>query len=151
MRWTELGTTQSVEGGPAARAIMLVIEKNEPVMESLQAFAREQAISAASFFGIGALRRATVGFFERENRTYREIPVNEHLEVLSFAGNITAADGSEPRVHAHVTLGRFDGSMVGGHLMEATTWPTLEVTITAWDASIASSIDDETGLLLLAP
>jgi predicted DNA-binding protein with PD1-like motif len=63
------------------------------------------------------------------------MPVDEHAEVLSLVGDI-ALDGARPRVHAHVVLGRRDGSPVGGPLFEARVRPTLEVVIVDAPASL---------------
>jgi uncharacterized protein len=39
------------------------------------------------------------------------------VEVLSFAGDI-AIDKGEPKVHAHVVVGKADATAPGGHLIE---------------------------------
>jgi uncharacterized protein len=57
-------------------------------------------------------------------------------------GDIAAQPGSgqeEPAVHAHVVLGRGDGSTVGGHLKRAIVWPTLEVVVTESPAHASAS------------
>lgn len=63
--------------------------------------------------------------------------------MLSLAGNI----GS--KIHAHVTLARRDGSAIGGHLIAATVFPTLEMTVTVYDEAIERGTDEETGLSLI--
>jgi predicted DNA-binding protein with PD1-like motif len=68
--------------------------------------------------------------------------------VLSLVGDIALADG-EPQVHAHVVLGRADGSTVGGHLLEGRVWPTLEVIVTELPAALRKRHDEQTGLALI--
>jgi hypothetical protein len=46
------------------------------------------------------------------------------VELLSLIGDI-AEDGGEPKVHAHVIVGRSDGTAHGGHLQKAVVRPTL--------------------------
>ena len=48
--------------------------------------------------------------------------------MLSLLDNL-ALDQGKPKVHAHVVLGKADGSAHGGHLLEAHVRPTLEVTL----------------------
>jgi predicted DNA-binding protein with PD1-like motif len=43
---------------------------------------------------------------------------------------VIALENGKPKVHAHVVLGKADGTAPGGHLMEATVRPTLEIVTT---------------------
>ena len=49
------------------------------------------------------------------------------MEVLSLVGDVSWDEQTGPKVHAHVVVGRSDGSAHGGHLLEAHVRPTLEV------------------------
>jgi uncharacterized protein len=53
------------------------------------------------------------------------------------------------QVHAHVVVGRADGTAHGGHLLEAHVWPTLEVVLTEAPAHLRRELDEETGLPLI--
>jgi predicted DNA-binding protein with PD1-like motif len=53
------------------------------------------------------------------------------------------------KAHAHVVLGRRDGSTVGGHLLEAHVRPTLELMLTESPAHLRRMHDPETGLALI--
>ena len=63
-------------------------------------------------------------------KNYLRNQVNEHVEVLSLIGDV-ALDGTEPKIHAHVVIGKCNGSATGGHLLEAHVRPTLEVVLAA--------------------
>ena len=76
------------------------------------------------------------------------MPVSEQVEVLSLIGDMVLEDG-EPKVHAHVVVGRSDGSTRGGHLMEAHVRPTLEVILVESPAHLRKQVDDESGLALI--
>ncbi|SRR6266496_1529000 len=128
---------------------VIVLEKGEEVTASLLAFARQAAIGAAQFAAIGAFSDVVLGFFDRGRKTYDEIPVREQVEVLALTGNLTEQDGS-PRLHAHVVVGKRDGSAHGGHLLRATVFPTLEVVVTEVAAELRRHIDPETGIALIS-
>ena len=49
-----------------------------------------------------------------------------NCEVLSLLGDVAVGDEG-PTLHLHTVLGKADGSVVGGHLIEAYVRPTLEV------------------------
>lgn len=125
------------------RRFILVFDKEDDVLATLRAFAEEHGVRGASFVALGAFRTATVAYWNPATKEYEHIAVDEQVEVLSLAGNI----GS--KIHAHVTLARRDGSAIGGHLIAATVFPTLEMTVTVYEEAIERGTDEETGLSLI--
>lgn len=130
------------------RTFALVFETGDEAVSLLEGFAREQSLSAASFTAIGAFSDAVLGYFDWERKEYRRIPVEEQVEVLTLAGDVATKDG-EPAVHAHVVVGRADGSTRGGHLLEAHVRPTLELVLVESPAHLRKSHDEESGLALI--
>jgi predicted DNA-binding protein with PD1-like motif len=57
-------------------------------------------------------------------------------------------DGA-PAVHAHVVIGKKDGTAHGGHLLRAFIRPTCEVVLTESAAHLQKFIDRESGLALI--
>ncbi|HEX6082166.1 MAG TPA: DUF296 domain-containing protein, partial [Methylomirabilota bacterium] len=72
----------------------------------------------------------------------------EQVEVVSLLGNV-ALDSGEPRIHAHVVVGRSDGGALGGHLLAGFVDPTLEVTLVEAPAALQRRTDPATGLALI--
>lgn len=133
------------------RTWAVILEKGDEPIATLTAFARDQSLGAAHFTAIGAFRDVSLGFFDREQRDYIRIPpIGEQVEVLSLIGDI-ALDGGEPKVHAHVVVGKSDGTAHGGHLLAAHVWPTLEVILTESPGHLRRRTDRETGLALIVP
>jgi uncharacterized protein len=130
------------------RTFAVVFDQGDEVLENLQAFAREHGLSAAEFTGIGALSDAVLGYFDWQKKDYARIPVDQQVEVLSLTGNVARADG-EPKLHAHIVLGKADGAACGGHLLEAHVRPTLELIVTESPRHLERRSDAETGLALL--
>lgn len=130
------------------RTWVLVFEIGDEPVGALERFARVHGLAGAHFTGIGAFHDAVVAFFEWEHKRYREIPVAEQVEVLSLAGDI-AESGEGVKVHAHVVLGRPDGSTVGGHLRTAHVRPTLEVVLEETPAHLVRVHDPASGLALI--
>ena len=126
----------------------LVFDKGDEVIAGLTSFARDHGLDSSHFTAIGAFERATLGYFQRDRKDYKEIPVDTQVEVLSLIGDI-ALESGEPKVHAHVVVGLEDGSTRGGHLLKAIVWPTLEVVLTETPGYLAKRHDDETGLALI--
>lgn len=117
-------------------------------MDGLLRFAAGRNLAAASFTAIGAVEQVTLGYFDVERREYKRILLGEQVAVLSLLGNVALGpDG--PRIHAHVVVGRSDGTASGGHLLGARVRPTLEVIVTEAPARLRRRIDRATGLPLL--
>ena len=62
-------------------------------------------------------------------------------------GDVAVGDQG-PALHLHAVLGKADGSVVGGHLIEAYVRPTLEVLIQP-PSYLRKRKDPETGLALI--
>jgi predicted DNA-binding protein with PD1-like motif len=56
-----------------------------------------------------------------------------------------------PKVHAHVVVGKRNGTAWGGHLMRALVRPTLEVVIAESPSFLRRKHDAKTGLALIDP
>ncbi len=136
------------EGGQ--KSFALVFETGDEVISGLTEFAKDKDLDAASFTAIGAFGAATLGYFNLEKKEYDKIPIHEQVEVLSLAGNITIEEDGGPQVHAHVVVGRYDGTTRGGHLLEARVRPTLEAVLTESPEHLRRKTDEETGLPLIA-
>jgi predicted DNA-binding protein with PD1-like motif len=137
-----------IEERQGERTFALVFDTGEEVLEGLRAFAREANLTAARFTAIGALRDVTLGFFDPERKEYEKTVLQEQVEVLSLLGNV-AIHGERPAVHAHVVVGKRDGTAHGGHLLEAHVRPTLEVIVIESPKHLYRQHDQKTGLALL--
>jgi predicted DNA-binding protein with PD1-like motif len=72
-----------INDGPQ-KTYVLVLDKGDEAVGSIEGFAREHRIGAAQLTGIGAFSDAVLGFFDWEMKDYRRIPVNEQVEVVSL-------------------------------------------------------------------
>ena len=132
----------------AEKTFAVVFEAGDEAMAGLQEFARQNHLGGARFTAIGAFEEATLGYFEWQSKEYRKIPIREQVEVLSLVGDIALEDG-EPKLHAHVVLGRSDGTTRGGHLLEARVRPTLEVMLVESPEHLHKEHDPQSGLALI--
>ena len=130
------------------RTWALVFDVGDEVVSRLSQFASLHQLTAARFTAIGAFSEATLGYFDAKKKAYEKIPVREQVEVLSLIGDV-ALDGGQPKIHAHVVVGKRDGSAYGGHLLEARVRPTLEVMLVESPARLARVYDPDSGLALI--
>jgi len=132
------------------KTFALIFETGDEVASGLLEFAKQNRLAGSHFTAIGAFSDVTLGYFEWQTKQYRKIPVREQVEVLALIVDI-ALDRGEPKVHAHVVVGKEDGTGHGGHLMEAHVRPTLEVILTESPRHMQKRYDPESGLALIDP
>ena len=127
---------------------VLVFDTGDEVVSTLTRFAREHRIGAAHFTAIGAFSDAGIGYFDLQKKDYLRNQVDEQVEVVSLIGDI-ALDKGVPKVHAHVVVGKRNGSAMGGHLLEAHVRPTLELVLEESGEQLKRKFDPESGLALI--
>ncbi len=120
-------------------------EEGEVFPDRLLAFLAANAIRGGSFTGIGAMSRSTIAFFDIERKEYLDRELDEQMEVLAVVGNV-AMHEDEPLIHAHITLGRKDYSVLGGHLRSGVVRPTLEITLDLSAKALERAVDPKCGL-----
>lgn len=135
--------------GKAGSTFALVFDSGDEVVEELMRWCRSQHVTAARLTGVGAFSEATVAWFDWQRREYREIPIDEQVELLALNGDVAEQDG-QPAIHAHVVLGKRDGTACGGHLMRARVRPTLELIVDETPAHLRKRHDPDSGLALIA-
>jgi predicted DNA-binding protein with PD1-like motif len=129
----------------------IVFDTGDEVVSVLTEFAAQNQLGGSHFTAIGAFQDVMLGYFDWQRKDYRKIPVREQVEVLSLVGDITLDDarGGKPKVHAHVVVGKSDGTAHGGHLLEGHVRPTLEVTLTEAPHYLHRQYDPESKLALI--
>lgn len=124
------------------------LDRGEPVIASLLDYLQRTRILGGSIVGLGAVVDAEIGYYDPVRRAYERTRIPEARELLSLVGTISRLDG-RPFVHAHVTLGASDHSVVGGHLFEARVAITGEFVIHAAAIPSVRAYDEDTGLKLM--
>jgi uncharacterized protein len=127
---------------------VVVCDPGDEAVSALTQFARAEDLEAAQITAVGGFEGATVGWFDRQARDYRRIPVDEQCEVLSLIGDV--AEGQDgPILHVHAVLGLSDGTTRGGHLLEGRVYPTLEAVVTETPAELRKVLRPDIGIALI--
>jgi predicted DNA-binding protein with PD1-like motif len=136
-------------GGPNKEYAVIFYQGDE-AFSGLQEFAEEYHVTGAHFTAIGAVNGATLGWFDPQRKMYKKIPIEGQREVIGMSGDIALYQG-KPVVHTHMVVGNADGTMQGGHLLDAHVSPTLEVMVTVDPIAMQKRFDPETDLTLIDP
>ncbi|MBS0537636.1 MAG: DNA-binding protein [Proteobacteria bacterium] len=131
------------------RTFVLVLDAGEEAFAAITKFATDNDLSGASLTALGAFERCTVGWFDLKTKSYKPIEIDEQCEALTLVGDIATGDDGKPSVHIHAVVGLSDGTTRGGHLLEATVRPTLEVTIEESPTPLRRRKRPELGIALI--
>ncbi|HEX4032602.1 MAG TPA: PPC domain-containing DNA-binding protein [Terracidiphilus sp.] len=131
------------------KTFAIILDPGEEILACLKKIAGAEGFAGSSFKAIGALSRVELGWFNWEAKTYQTaVKLEEQVELLSLIGDIALKDG-EPQVHAHLVVGRADGTAHGGHLLSAIVRPTCEIILTENPEHLQKQVDPESGIALI--
>lgn len=128
--------------------IVVSLERNDRMMESLMTVARELDVPSGAVTGIGALTDVTLAYYDLDRKEFLKQEFSDRYELISCVGNIAVKDG-EKFVHAHITLSDRDFKVYGGHLFEANVSGAGEFVIYPFSHEIQRKQDEVTGLFLM--
>lgn len=126
------------------------LPKDADLLTALETICLERDINHASIALIGALTRASLGFYLQDERRYVSHDVDKPLEILSGIGNVSLKEG-RPFVHLHLSLSDDTGAALGGHAMPGCRVFAAEAAIQPAEGPNRHRVYDEaTGLFLWA-
>ena len=131
------------------RVIVAKIEPNEDIIDAIKELIKKHTIKSGLLNVIGALKQFTIGYFDIETKEYNFKTFDEDIELISCMGNIAFKD-NEPIIHLHVSVGKEDYSIIGGHLSQPSIVSvTAEVYIYEITQTITRANDPQFDLSLL--
>lgn len=127
---------------------LLVLQRGEELIETLEQYASKQQLSAAWLSALGGSGSVTIAWYDIDTKQYLNKTYSAALEITNLTGNMSIVDG-KPFWHIHGTFAGRDYTAVGGHVKSLTVGLTCEVLMTPLDAPLSRQHDDDTGLMLL--
>lgn len=124
---------------------IILIERGEKVIEKLLSYCKEKRIYAGFFTGIGAVDEAEIAHYIVDNKKYSSKIYKEPMEICTMTGNVSLMN-NEPYVHAHITLGKENFTLIGGHLKEAKVHAVCEVYLVEVSKKIVRKHNESLGL-----
>lgn len=100
-------------------------------MSGLTEFAEKNHIKNAHFTAIGAINKGLFGWTDLDRGlAQKKIEINEEAEIVSLLGSISTDSQGRATVHGHGSVALMDGSVKGGHLVEAHVSIIAEIFVT---------------------
>jgi len=108
-------------------SIVVIMEHGEDFLENIKKLIESPELPelAVVITALGMLNDVEMGYFDGEKYEVHRLP--EPAELLGISGLITKE--TDPPYHFHVTLGKKDGGVTGGHLLKGRVWNTVEMVL----------------------
>jgi len=133
----------------AGRILVVKPDFGEDLIESIKAAAERFNVKVGVFWAIGAVKNATISYYDQAEKKYVRLRLDRPLEILSCIGNVSEFKG-ETLIHAHIVLGDRGGEAYGGHLEKGTEIFSGEIfLVEAKGLTLTRAYDERTGLNLL--
>jgi predicted DNA-binding protein with PD1-like motif len=131
-----------------ANIYVIRLERGDEIIDSLKTLVKKEEIRGGFFYGLGAVKNVSLGYFDVEKKEYKEKSFEQDFELTSMVGDV-AFSGDKVIVHAHVTLAGEDFKVVAGHLNKAAVTATTEIVFNPVEGELSKKIDPITGLNLM--
>ncbi len=131
------------------KTYVVIFETGDELASGLAKIASDLQLADASFKAIGGLSSVRLGWLNWQTKKYQpSVILDEQVELLSLIGDVALYDG-KPHVHAHLVVGKSDGTAHGGHLLEAHVRPTCELVLTESPEKLRKEMSPEAGIPLI--
>lgn len=127
---------------------VLVLQRSEELIETLERYATEQQLTAAWLSALGGSGSVTIAWYDIATKQYIDKTYSDAMEIANLTGNLAIVDG-KPFWHIHGTFAGNDYATVGGHIKSLTIGLTCEILVTPLETPMTRRHDNETGLKLL--
>ena len=138
------------------RIFVIRLEDGDILHETIEAFARDRAIQAASLIALGgADKNSTLVVGPADGRTSPVVPMTHQfsdVHEVAGVGTIFPNEEGQPVLHMHMAAGRSDETITGCIRMGVKVWQVLEVIL--WELTETTGrrvLDNTTGFELLEP
>lgn len=126
------------------------LEYGQDIIDSLENFCAENEVKIAWVQMIGALRKATISYYDQEKHCYFNKKLEGEYEIVSCSGNISVKENA-PMAHLHIVLSDTEYNCIAGHLMPGSTEIfACEFVLHRFEGeeALVRGQDDQTGLSL---
>lgn len=130
------------------RVFLFRLPFGSDLLDEIHEFLKKRRVRCGTVEAIGALSKATIGYYELKRRRYRQKTFRGEMELLSCAGNVSMKDG-RPFAHLHAVLSDTKMRAFGGHVFPGSKVFAAEVCVRELKgAAMVRKPDPETGLVL---
>lgn len=142
---------KSIQLAPNEYLLVFTGPDDVELIKGLTDFAAEYDIPSGRFQAIGSVKSATLAWWSDLTKKVESWTVDGQYELVSFSGNIAAAnpdDPNAPRIHAHAVM-TGPGGIVAGHAKTLKVLASVEVNVSVFDTTVVRTLDPNFGLYVL--
>lgn len=121
-----------------SRSFAVHFSAGDELMSGMTDFAEKNHLKLSEVRGLGGISSAVVSAYDPQKGAFKRFNIDQKGELVSLQGEITVQDG-KPQFHAHVVFVLVDGTVHGGHLVEAHINPIANLFVNEYDSGSNSS------------
>ena len=125
-------TVQPLPAVPS-RTFRVNFSTGDELMSGMTEFAEKNNLKISEVRGLGGISSAVVSAYDPEKGAFKRFNIDQKGELVSLQGEITVQKG-KPVFHAHVVFVLVDGTVHGGHLVEAHINPVANLFVSEYDS-----------------
>jgi len=146
--FAQVSAVDSAHCGQMAGAktpFILVLNKNEALLNTITACAKDAKLSSAWVSGIGQLHNPTLAYFSANPDDKPTLSTfSGYYELASLTGNVTNNHGHY-YTHVHGVLADKHFSGIAGHIQAASVGLTVEIVMQPFKNRVRREVDVHTG------
>lgn len=123
----------NVQPAVPSRTFRVNFSTGDELMSGMNEFAEKNNLKVSEVRGLGGISSAVVAVYDPEKGAFRRFNIDQKGELVSLEGEITMRNG-KPIFHAHVVFALLDGTVAGGHLVEAHINPVANLFVNEYDS-----------------
>lgn len=116
-----------------SRTFRVNFSTGDELMSGMTEFAEKNNLKISEVRGLGGISSAVVSAYDPEKGAFKRFNIDQKGELVSLQGEITVQNG-KPVFHAHVVFVLVDGTVHGGHLVEAHINPVANLFVNEYDS-----------------
>lgn len=116
-----------------SRSFLVHFSAGDELMSGMTEFAEKNNLKVSEVRGLGGISSAVVSAYDPEKGAFKRFNIDQKGELVSLQGEITVQNG-KPAFHAHVVFVLVDGTVHGGHLVEAHINPIANLFVNEYDS-----------------
>ncbi|GLU55289.1 PPC domain-containing DNA-binding protein [Dyadobacter frigoris] len=120
----------------------VIFSTGDEVVSALTEFAQKYDVKSTHYTAIGDATSAKIGWYDKDRKMFKVIPLPDPSEVSSLIGDIAVFNGKSV-AHTHVNISTENGLSHGGHLIELFVGPTLELFVTVEPTPLFKKLNPE--------
>ncbi|MCL5788351.1 MAG: DUF296 domain-containing protein [Candidatus Marsarchaeota archaeon] len=133
--------------GALGRVAVYGLREGSDLIEGAVTLSRQANFDYALITCIGSLKETVLGFYDGDTRSYKQLEIKKHVELVSLSGLLSKDESGMPNLHIHAVVSDSEFRCYAGHLIRGKVGYLVELYLTEISGTEVVKVKDpSTGL-----